>query len=294
MADKEKEGELETDVQPQDGCTDIANELMEALIQVKWTESEWAILLLVFRLSYGILVGTQKRKTVSFPKWSDAYKAAGIAKQNFYIALLGLIWKRVLLVDWDTKTLGFNKYYEYWRCPLRTEVNLKKITELIGYNLHGHSTMSCVIGQLPTSLGDDASVIGQLRQGHSTMTQTAKRVIGQLRGQGLDTNKNNHPQRRKPSSFKPCIKPTTNEDEVVEELLPEEEVQKRMRAMLYIQENIQRILGIDGFQVEELIKVYSIDCLADCIELYSVAAERKSIDNPIAYFHGICKKWRKS
>lgn len=92
-----------------DGYTPIANEIMEALMQVNLSSYEWRFLLFLWRKTYG---WRQKKDKIPLTQF---VKATGIRKQH-----ISRVKQRLLLRKIVTQTgylLGFNKNYHQWCTP---------------------------------------------------------------------------------------------------------------------------------------------------------------------------------
>lgn len=123
------------DVQLENGYTRIANELLEALAMYDFSGQERKFLDAIIRLSYGC-----GKKTATFPSWSMC-ECFGLPRQHLLSnkkregILEKLVKAEVVLVDYETKTLGLQKYYKRWKIRLKRNVSAPKFKKLIEYNL---------------------------------------------------------------------------------------------------------------------------------------------------------------
>ncbi len=105
-------------VQLENGYTKIANEILEALAKMPLNGTQWRILLVVFRYTYGF-----SRKEHGF-SLSFLSAATGIHKQTIKRELDSLIAMNILTVVQDagfstSRVIKFNKNHETWESKLK-------------------------------------------------------------------------------------------------------------------------------------------------------------------------------
>jgi len=97
--------------QVEEGHTDIANEILEALWRVTLSSHETRVLLYLLRKTYGW------HKKTDWIALSQFSKDIGIDRRNVFRALKKLSSKQMIVVYKDDKgnpTYGFQKNYEKW------------------------------------------------------------------------------------------------------------------------------------------------------------------------------------
>ena len=173
------------DVQLAKGFTQLANELLGALAQFKFNESQYSLLLLVIRLSYGC-----KKKTASFRSWLEISKLTGVDRQNVKPNLWFLQAAHVLFVDWDNMVLGCNKNYDHWHIEKKYLIEPGLLENVIKRNLACNATITNVITELHESLENDMDVIVQLQKCNYRITSDRNHVITELHRPDLDPHDN--------------------------------------------------------------------------------------------------------
>ncbi len=93
--------------QVENGFTKIANEILEALVKTKLTQSEWRVLFFIIRKTYGW------HKKIDRLALSQIALGTGIARQNVFRTLQSLIRKNIVLRP-DNRHIGFQKDYSKW------------------------------------------------------------------------------------------------------------------------------------------------------------------------------------
>lgn len=104
--------------QVEDGYTMIANELLEALAFIQLPPTEWQVLLVIIRKTYGY-----KKKVDSIANFRIV-QATGLSKEVISRSLKSLSNKN--LIYRDHKIVGLNKNYDTWKL---TELLTKKLIE---------------------------------------------------------------------------------------------------------------------------------------------------------------------
>jgi phage replication O-like protein O len=104
--------------QLEDGYTKVANELLEALVSVQMSGSEWQYLMCLIRKSYGY---NQKE---AWLKNTYVAKACGLHRQRVYEAKTRLLEKNIVTQKRDKIIL--NKDYETWKVSRK---NVTLVTE---------------------------------------------------------------------------------------------------------------------------------------------------------------------
>jgi phage replication O-like protein O len=94
--------------QKENGFTPIAHEIMEALASTKLTILENQALFLILRNTYGF-----QRKIWKVPKWK-VFEDIGIHKSMIKNVLETLKERKIIVLDWENKEIGFLKNYEIW------------------------------------------------------------------------------------------------------------------------------------------------------------------------------------
>lgn len=116
----------------EDGYTQIANEILEALCWMNLSPYEGRVLWCVIRKTYG---WKKKIDWISLSQFSDT---TGLDRRHIYKALKRLLFKRIIVISRDDKkhpTYGFQKDYEKWEMSsiqmtkLARRVKEKKIEE---------------------------------------------------------------------------------------------------------------------------------------------------------------------
>lgn len=95
------------------GYTPIANELLEVVYKTSFTATEYKIILLVMRCTYGF---SRKEYTLSL---SYIAKGIGVSKRYVSSSVSKLIEDNILLIvkehtDTQSRIIKLNKYYETW------------------------------------------------------------------------------------------------------------------------------------------------------------------------------------
>lgn len=102
--------------QAENGHTDIAHELIEALAKIKMSGSEWQCLMVIFRKTYGW------HKTKEMISLSYFELKTGLPRQTICRAINSLVTKSLLIVTKsllpnktnNTNTYKINKNYDLW------------------------------------------------------------------------------------------------------------------------------------------------------------------------------------
>jgi len=151
---------METSPQKENGFTPIANEILEALARTKFTELETQALFLIFRNTYG-----WNRKVWEIRRWK-VFEQIGITPNRIKDTLYKLADRNIIHLDWQAKTISFQKDYSIWQSLLSTKkiktklknqgiIKDKKVDESVNFEkLTNRSSKSCPIGQV----GVDESV----------------------------------------------------------------------------------------------------------------------------------------
>jgi len=110
--------------QLENGYTRIANELLEAIIEYSFTMSEYKIILLVFRMTYG---WNRKEALISYGKITSYTK---LDKRYAKKMIKKLVQDRVLFKNSirGKNVLGLNKNYYTWRLWITKENSILKDT----------------------------------------------------------------------------------------------------------------------------------------------------------------------
>lgn len=116
--------------QKEDGFVAVANEIWDALSQVKLSQNEWQVLRLVLRMSYGC-----GKKVCFVEAWADFDYCAGVHKSSVRDVLVSLETKRILAVDWYFKAIAFNKDYETWLVQKHSRFRDDRYASLLRKNL---------------------------------------------------------------------------------------------------------------------------------------------------------------
>lgn len=109
-------GEM-ADVQPENGYTKIANELLGAIVRFKFNATQLRIIMVVWRYTYGFN-RTEHDLSLTFIS-----QATGLNKDQIKRELNELIDKKVIKIIEEAsfnkpRKIGFNKDYEKWDIPL--------------------------------------------------------------------------------------------------------------------------------------------------------------------------------
>lgn len=107
--------------QKENGFTPIANEIMDALAKTKFTELETKALFLIFRNTYG-----WGRKVWQVKKWK-AFEEIGIHKCCIKRELTRLAERQIIKLNWESKTIEFQKDYSKWTEIVSQSANQKKL-----------------------------------------------------------------------------------------------------------------------------------------------------------------------
>lgn len=129
-------------VQLENGYTQLANELLGALIVFRFTGAQHSMLDLIIRLSYGC-----GKTTATFQLWSD-FEVAGVLRQNVKPNLESLETAKILAIDWNSKTMQINKDYNTWTIPYRNFHQEKRLSQLIKMNLDCNVQITNVMHRL--------------------------------------------------------------------------------------------------------------------------------------------------
>lgn len=114
--------------QVENGSTDIANELLEAIYSYDFNGTELSIILCILRYTYGF---HRKEHELSL---SFIAKAIKKSKMTIYRTIKKLI-KNNVLIEYnsptynDSRIIGINKDYSIWNCIQSTELNTVYKTE---------------------------------------------------------------------------------------------------------------------------------------------------------------------
>ncbi len=131
--------------QAEDGHTDIANEIIEHLASVYLSGSEFRVVMVVFRKTYGwnksedAIPLTQFQALTGLPRWT------------VWNAIEGLVSKRLLV----RKSLPrgsiyrFNKDWEIWGGSKQTLTSKEKPTKLVSKPLHSKETQKTRSTKIP-------------------------------------------------------------------------------------------------------------------------------------------------
>lgn len=92
--------------QLEDGYTQIANEILESLMETYLSPNQWQVLLCIIRKTYGF------KKKVDWIANCQIVKATGLHKTTVSRALKKLEQKG--LINRNGKTIGFQKDWEQW------------------------------------------------------------------------------------------------------------------------------------------------------------------------------------
>lgn len=140
--------------QKENGFTPIANEIIEALARMKFTELETQALFLIFRNTYG-----WNRKIWKVRRWK-VFEQIGITPNRIKDTLYKLADRNIINLDWQAKTISFQKDYSIWQSLLSTKkiktklkkqgiIKDKKVDESVNFEkLTNRSSKSCPIGQV--------------------------------------------------------------------------------------------------------------------------------------------------
>ncbi len=117
--------------QAENGHTDIANEILEALWKVNLSPYEWRVLLYLLRKTYG---WHRKTDRIALSQFS---KAIGIDRRLVHRTLKSLSSKQMTVIYRDDRNLlsyGFQKNYERWKLssPKMTVISADDKTVISG------------------------------------------------------------------------------------------------------------------------------------------------------------------
>lgn len=173
------------DVQLEDGYTRIANELLEALAQYRFTEMQYSALLLMIRLSYGC-----GKKTARFKTWAEIGKLCGIERQNVKLVLWQLQAAHVVFVDWENIVIGINKNHSVWHIERKSYIDSALFEKVVRRNLNCNDSITNVMTVLQMSLPDDMDVMTVLQKCNYSITNDRQHVILVLHQHDLDPQEN--------------------------------------------------------------------------------------------------------
>ena len=108
--------------QPENGHTDIANEIVEQFAQHRISGEEWQVLWVILRKTWGWHKKTDKIRTDKFSE------ITGINKSNVVRAITKLTAKNVIKKDnSNPPTYSFNKHYDTWKMEPKKVRGLAKV-----------------------------------------------------------------------------------------------------------------------------------------------------------------------
>lgn len=107
--------------QLEDGYTEIANEILEALMRIYLPPNQWQVLLCIIRRTYGF------KKKVDWIANSQIAEATGLVKSTVSRALRGL--EQQALIIRDGKHIAFKKDWEQWK--VSNSANTEELTGLL-------------------------------------------------------------------------------------------------------------------------------------------------------------------
>ena len=113
--------------QVENGCTSIANEIVEALMKVNLSPSESRVLWFLFRKTYG-----WKKKT-DWLSLSQFSKETGLDRRNVHRALKKLSSKQMIVIYKDDTfriRYGFQKNYEKWKLSSKQTTVVSLVPQL--------------------------------------------------------------------------------------------------------------------------------------------------------------------
>lgn len=115
--------------QPENGYTKIANEILEAIAEAQLNGTQFRILTVIWRYTYGF---NRKSHKLSLSFISNATK---IYRQQVKREIDSLIEQNIITVSEEpgfgkTRELAFNKDYSQWGCTLKRVQGAKKSTVL--------------------------------------------------------------------------------------------------------------------------------------------------------------------
>jgi phage replication O-like protein O len=108
--------------QVENGYTPIANELLDQLMKVNLSGSEWQLLIAILRKTYGF------QKKTDWITLSQFAKITGIERRNVHRTLKKLSSKQMTVVQIDDNNrlkYGFNKNYEQWELSSKQTTHQK-------------------------------------------------------------------------------------------------------------------------------------------------------------------------
>ena len=113
--------------QKENGLTPIANELLDAIIMTHFSPTEYTIILVIIRKTYG---WNKKTDRISYTQFEEA---TGISRRHISPALHGLIKRNIITRQGDNYNLeyGIQKDYELWENPPKiiTKIGNEIVTE---------------------------------------------------------------------------------------------------------------------------------------------------------------------
>ncbi|WP_187298829.1 replication protein [Geobacillus thermoleovorans] len=185
------------DVQLENGYTKIANEILERLALTKLSPTQFRLVLVIWRYTYGF---NRKDHEMSL---SFLAEATGVHKQRVKQELDKLIESNIIIVTEEgtfskSRKLAFNKDYDTWRLQSTKESTVSEITDTtVSKNADttvsetAYSTVSEFayqeIKNINKDLNKNIDDDDDIREAH--MTDRSKRVIAnkyiQRRGKGL-------------------------------------------------------------------------------------------------------------
>ena len=168
------------DVQLENGYTKIANEILEHLALTKLSPTQFRLILVIWRYTYGF---NRKDHEMSL---SFLAEATGIHKQRIKQELDKLIESNIVIVTEEgtnskSRKLAFNKDYDTWRLQSAKESTVSEIADTRVSEI-AYQEIKNINKDLNKNIDDD-----DIREAH--MTDRSKRVIAnkyiQRRGKGL-------------------------------------------------------------------------------------------------------------
>lgn len=115
-----------------DKYTKFSNDLLDKLITAQFTEREWRLLMLVYRMSIGC-----HKECLKLDHWKDLGIIA-IEPGNYKKLLLHLEVCEVLKINWEEKTLKINEDHKEWRVSFCRGYTHEGYAKLLGVNLKSY------------------------------------------------------------------------------------------------------------------------------------------------------------
>jgi phage replication O-like protein O len=112
--------------QKENGFTPIANEILDALTKTKFTELETQALFLILRNTYGY-----QRKIWEVRRWKVFEDI--MHKCNIKDTLIKLSTRKIINLDWQAKTISFQKDYSQWQEPISRKAIHTKVSQLTNF-----------------------------------------------------------------------------------------------------------------------------------------------------------------